>query len=281
VSATRGGLTQFRPVGPGSGIALVAPASPFVRADFDAGCREIERLGFRAVYDDRVFEREDMVAGAADSRARQIADAVNNPEVDALLAVRGGYGSVETLPALDGTGWRRRRTACIGYSDITSLHTFLTCHVGLTSVHGPMVEGRLAVGPSAYDPDSFLAACSASPVGELAPDGVEIVKAGEVTGPLFGGTLTQLIASLGTPYAFAPPAGHVLLLEDIGERPYRLRRMLTQLRLAGVLARAAAIVVGQLPKCDEPDRPGSARAPRRPHRGRQWRLPARPRPAAT
>ena len=260
MTATRGGLTRFRPIGPGSGIALVAPASPFVRADFDAGCRELERLGFHPVYDDRVFEREEMVAGPAESRARQLSDAVNNPEVDALLAVRGGYGSVETLPRLDASTWRRRRTACVGYSDITSLHTFLTCHVGLTSVHGPMIEGRLAVGPGAYDPDSFLAACSAVPLGELSPDGVEVLNAGEAAGPLFGGTLTQLVASLGTPYAFAPPEGHVLLLEDIGERPYRLRRMLTQLRLAGVLARAAGVVIGQLPKCDEPDRPGSARA---------------------
>ena len=146
MSPTRGGLTRFRPVGPGSGIALVAPASPFLRADFDAGCRELERLGLRPLYDDRVFEREDIVAGSADSRARQIADAVNNPDVDALLAVRGGYGSVETLPALDAAAWRQRRTACIGYSDITSLHTFLTCHAGLTSVHGPMIEGRLAAG---------------------------------------------------------------------------------------------------------------------------------------
>jgi muramoyltetrapeptide carboxypeptidase len=260
VSATRGGLTRFRPVGPGSGIALVAPASPFVRADFDAGCRELERLGFRPVYDDRVFEREDIVAGPPESRARQLADAISNPAVDGVLAVRGGYGSVETLPELEPAAWRSRRTACIGYSDITSLHTFLTCHVGLTSVHGPMIEGRLAVGPSAYDPDSFLAACSAAPMGELTPEGVEVLNAGETTGPLFGGTLTQLAASLGTPYAFTPPQGHVLLLEDIGERPYRLRRMLTQLRLAGVLSRAAAIVIGQLPKCDEPDRPGSARA---------------------
>jgi muramoyltetrapeptide carboxypeptidase len=73
-----------------------------------------------------------------------------------------------------------------------------------------------------------------------------------VVGPLFGGTLTQLVASLGTPFAFAPPAGHVLFLDEVGERPYRIDRMLTQLRQSGVLARAAAVVVGELPRCDEP-----------------------------
>ena len=260
MTSTRGGLTRFRPVGPGSTIALLAPASPFVRQDFDAGCRELERLGLKPLYDERVFEREDMVAGSARSRATQITDTLNRPDVAALLAVRGGYGSVETLPFLDAATWRAQRTACIGYRDITSLHTFLTCHAGLTSVHGPMIEGRLAKGPSAYDPDSFLAACGTTPMGELRPDGVEILKPGDATGPLYGGTLTQLVASLGTPYDFSPPDGCVLLLEDVAERPYRLRRMLTQLRLAGILRRAAAIVFGQLPKCDEPDRPGSGRA---------------------
>ncbi len=260
MSTTRGGLTRFRAVGPGSRIALVAPASPFQRKDFDAGEQELARLGFQPAYDERVFEREEMVAGSAESRARQLTDAVRDPSIAAVLAVRGGYGSVETLPLLEAALWRQSRTACIGYSDITSLHTFLTCHAGLTSVHGPMIEGRLAVGPSAYDPDSFLAACAASAMGELSPDGVEILSAGDAAGPLFGGTMTQLVASLGTPHAFAPPAGCVLLLEEIGERPYRLRRMLVQLRLAGILSLARAIVIGQLPKCDEPDRPGSARA---------------------
>lgn len=260
MSATRGGLTRFSAVGRGSRIALLAPASPFQRKDLEAGEKELARLGFEPVHDERIFEREEMVAGTAEARARQLTDAVCDPTVSAVLAVRGGYGSVETLPFLDADRWRESRTACIGYSDITSLHTFLTCHAGLTSLHGPMIEGRLAVGPSAYDPDSFLAACAASPMGEVSADGVEALAAGDATGPLYGGTITQLVASLGTPYAFTPPAGHVLLLEDIGERPYRLRRMIVQLGFAGILSRASAIVIGQLPKCDEPERPGSARA---------------------
>ena len=90
------------------------------------------------------------------------------------------------------------------------------------------------------------------PLGELAPEGLEAVRPGEARGPLFGGTLTQLLASLGTPYEFRPPAGHVLFIDEVGERPYRLHRMLTQCRLAGLLSLAAAVVFGQLPKCDEP-----------------------------
>jgi muramoyltetrapeptide carboxypeptidase len=84
------------------------------------------------------------------------------------------------------------------------------------------------------------------------PDGVEVLRPGEAAGPLFGGTLTQLAASLGTPYAFDPPAGCVLFIEDVNERPYRLDRLLTQMALAGVLARARALVFGEMQGCDEP-----------------------------
>jgi muramoyltetrapeptide carboxypeptidase len=96
-------------------------------------------------------------------------------------------------------------------------------------------------------------------MGELAPPGLESIRPGEAGGPLFGGTLTQLLASLGTPFAFAPPAEYVLFLDEVGERPYRLDRMVTQLRQAGLLARATAVVVGELPKCDEPSGDPTAR----------------------
>src|SRR5207248_1955512 len=88
--------------------------------------------------------------------------------------------------------------------------------------------------------------------------GLDVCRRGEAAGPLFGGTLAQLVASLGTPYAFMPPEGCVLFIEDVNERPYRLDRMLTQLRLSGVLSRASGIVFGEMRGCDEPG--DSARA---------------------
>src|SRR5205085_7040783 len=112
-----------------------------------------------------------------------------------------------------------------------------------------------------YDRDSLLKAlCARTPMGELAPPMLETIRPGEAVGPLFGGTLTQLLASLGTPFVFAPPAGYVLFLDEVGERPYRLDRMMTQLRQTGLLARAAAVVIGELPKCDEPSGEPTARA---------------------
>jgi len=249
---TSSGLTQVRPVGPGSRVGLVAPASPFAREDFEAGLAELSRLGWIPVYDERVFEREPIVAGPPAVRAAALRDYLHRSDIDAVLAVRGGYGSAETLPFLDAAAIRESRAAFIGYSDVTALHTFLTCHARVVSIHGPMVEGRLAQGERAYDRASLMAAVSIGPVGRLAPEGLEVVRPGEASGALFGGTLTQLCASFGTPYAFNPPQGHVLVLDEVGERPYRIRRMLTQMAQAGILAKASAIVVGQLPRCDEP-----------------------------
>jgi muramoyltetrapeptide carboxypeptidase len=116
-----------------------------------------------------------------------------------------------------------------------------------------MLAGRLSRGAEGYDERSFLRALTApEPLGELGAPSLETIREGEAIGPLVGGTLTQIVTSLGTPFAFDPPAGHVLFLDEVGERPYRLDRMVTQLRQAGLLARAGAIVIGELPGCDEP-----------------------------
>jgi muramoyltetrapeptide carboxypeptidase len=250
---TRAGLIKFRPVRPGSRIALVAPASPFDRDAFDRGLQELTRLGFEPVFDESVFDREPIVAGSAARRAEAFARAMTRDGVDAVMAVRGGYGSIEILPLLDAEFVCRRRTAFVGYSDLTSLHAFLQTHGPMTSVHGAMLEGRLASGTSTYDVASLLGSLSAVPLGELTPPGVEVLRAGEASGPLFGGTLKQIAAGLGTPYALRCPPGAVLFLEDVAERPYSLRRALVQLQLAGLLAHVSGLVFGQMPRCDEPD----------------------------
>src|SRR5262245_59880217 len=146
---TKAGLLKFRPVRTGSRVALVAPASPFSRTEFDAGLVELKRLGLEPVYDEAIFDRHPIVAGLAETRARTFDRACTDLDIDAVIAVRGGYGSTEILPALIPAAIRRSRTAVVGYSDITSVHAFLNAHVGLASVHGAMVDGRIAKGPEA------------------------------------------------------------------------------------------------------------------------------------
>jgi muramoyltetrapeptide carboxypeptidase len=245
----------------GDRVALVAPASAFRRDEFDAGVLELQRIGFSPVFDDRVFERHLYLAGPAQLRADSWLDAWRDPGTAALIAVRGGYGSVHLLPLLSEAVVRETPKLFIGYSDNTSLLIWLTLYCGLVSFHGPMVEGRFARGPEGYDLDTFMrVAGSARPAGEIRHPGVEILKKGEARGMLIGGTLTQLVASLATPYAFSPPPGHVLFIDETGERPYKIDRMLTQLRLSGILARASAIVFNELPRCEEPNGTPSARA---------------------
>jgi muramoyltetrapeptide carboxypeptidase len=250
-----------RAVRPGDRIALVAPASAFAREAFERGVAELRRLGYEPVWDESVFAREGgYLAGSAATRTAAFLRAWDDPEVSALVAVRGGYGSVHLLPSLDPVHLRRRPKLLVGYSDITSILSWLTCRCGIPALHGPMVEGRLAYGSAGYDERSFVALLQGGEQLDLSPDGVEALREGEAAGVLVGGTMAQLTASLGTPYAFDPPPGCVLWLEDVGERPYRLDRMLTQLSLAGILGRAAAVVFGELPGCDEPGGLPTARA---------------------
>lgn len=252
MSPSGGHWLKPRRLVPGDRVAIVAPASAFKPDELERGAVELRTLGFEPVYDDRVFARSRFVAGDVALRAAVLHDAWRDPSIAAIIAVRGGYGSAELWPALDPELMRAARKAFIGYSDITSLLWFHLRH-GVVAFHGPMIDRRLSLGEAAYDRASFLGAlCEAAPLGALRPPALEVLRGGDARGPLLGGTLTQLTTSLGTPWAFDPPQGSILFIEDVAERPYRIHRMLTQLAQAGVLARAAGLVFGELPSCDEP-----------------------------
>jgi muramoyltetrapeptide carboxypeptidase len=254
-------MLKPRALQPGDRLAVVSPASPFDRDEFDRGVEELRGLGFVPVFDDTVFARRNYVSGPPATRAAAIRAAWNDPSIRGLIAVRGGYGSAQLLPLLDADEARRTCKPLIGYSDLTTLLSFLTLRAGIVAFHGPMLDRRLSRGLDGYDRDTFTRAlCRTEPMGELAPAGLESVRPGEAGGLLLGGTLTQLLASLGTPFAFDPPPGFVLFLDEVGERPYRLDRMVTQLAQSGLLARAAAVVIGELPRCDEPGQVLTGRA---------------------
>jgi muramoyltetrapeptide carboxypeptidase len=246
-------LLKPRALKTGDRIALVSLASPFAREEFEKGAAELKRLGFEPVFHESVFDRSVFTSGPPELRAAAFVRAWSDPSVAAVLAVRGGYGSVEILPLLDGWEPQQSPKLFIGYSDNTSVLTWLTCHAGLTALHGPMIDGRLAKGPDGYDEASFTALIEGRGAGlALRPEPLGTIYEGGAQGPLFGGTLTQLVGSLGTPFAFEPPDGCVLFLEDVNERPYKIHRMLTQLQFSGILGRAGAVVFGEMRGCDEP-----------------------------
>jgi muramoyltetrapeptide carboxypeptidase len=246
-------MVRPSPLRPGDRIAVVAPASGCTLEELERGETELRRLGFEPVHSDAVLERGMFSAGSADTRAADFMRAWADPSVAALVALRGGYGSAELLPLLLHLRPALEPKLFIGYSDTTALLSWLTCACNVSALHGPMIDARLAKGPEGYDERSFLAAVRGEAGVELAPPELTTLRSGEAMGFLFGGTMAMLTASLGTPYAFMPPGECILFLEDVNERPYRVSRMLTQLRQAGVLARARAIIFGEMRGCDEPD----------------------------
>src|SRR5581483_12028652 len=202
-------LLKPRALRAGDRVAIVAPASPFVREEFDRGVEEVQALGFDPVFDERVFARRGFVAGEPAERASAFMEAWADPSIAAVLCARGGYGSVQMLPLLDLDTIRATPKVFVGYSDITSMLTWFTLHGGLVTFHGPMLAGRFSQGIDGYDRDTFLRVLTAAePLGPLPADTLEVIRPGEATGMLIGGTLTQLLASIGTPYAFDPPPGH-------------------------------------------------------------------------
>jgi muramoyltetrapeptide carboxypeptidase len=239
----------------GDRVALLTLASRCRREDVDAGADELRTLGFEPV----VVEPADdgptpgYVAGMAATRAAQLRAAITDARIGAVIATRGGYGSAQLLPYLDLAEIRQAAPLLIGYSDITSLLDVCTGRAGVVTVHGPMAEGRLARGLAAYDRDTFLrVVCEPRPLGVLPVPGARVIQPGRGDGVLRGGTLTQIAALLGTPWAYVSAEPTVLFLDEVNERPYRLDRLLWQLQAAGVFERVVGVVLNELPGCEEP-----------------------------
>ena len=245
-------MIPLRRLKAGDRVALVAPASSFPPEEIEPGVAELQRLGLQPVYDESIFEKRRFTAGSSEVRAGAINRALSDPGIAALIAIRGGYGSAHLLPLLDVQSIKSSRKPLIGYSDVTALLNVYVSN-GLVAIHGPMIDRRFSRGPSAYHEDSFRrVVMTAEPAGEMRPEQLVSLHDGAATGVLVGGTLTQLMASMGTAWAFEPPNHCVLFIEDVSERPYRIHRLLVQASQAGLFQKAGAIVFGEFPGCDEP-----------------------------
>lgn len=243
---------------PGDTVGIAAPASPFSGKELEMGLRRLTGLGFRIRFDDRVFSQHRYLAGQDRERAEVLNDLFADPEVRAIFCARGGYGSVRLLPHLDLETIRRHPKIFVGSSDITSLLIHFQRRVPLVVFHGPMVARDQIIHMTDLTRTSLLTTlCSASPAGVLPAAGVTSLRGGHAEGVLTGGCLSLLVRALGTTEEF-DTRDKILFMEDVDEKPYRIDRMLTQLREAGKFTGVRGIVFGTMVNCQSDPEAGYA-----------------------
>jgi muramoyltetrapeptide carboxypeptidase len=235
---------------PGDTIGIVAPASNVKRDALEAGCEGLRRVGYRPFYFDSILEQDLYFAGSVERRARELEAMFARDDVRAIFCARGGYGSNYLLQALNLQIIKSHPKIFVGYSDLTSLLTYLSDAAGLVTFHGPMVAKDWARADG-VDLPSWQAALTAASSWEVNLDvasGVTGLVNGSAEGILYGGCLSILAASLGTPCAIRTE-GTILFLEDVAAKPYQIDRMLMQLKLAGCFEGVRGIIFGEMLDC--------------------------------
>lgn len=235
----------------GDVVGIIAPASDIKRERLMAGIVELERLGFRAKHFDSIFEKTRYTAGSDERRARELVEMLVDPEVKAIIAARGGYGSVRLLRRLDKEQLEAHPKIIMGYSDITTLLLYFQRLFGWVTFHGPMVTREFAAGEGHYARDWLWRLLTApAPAGKIELEHTQTIRSGSASGRLAGGCLPMLTASLGTSYEFSSQ-DTVLFLEDYASKPYQIDRMLTQLIHAGKFDRVRAVIFGEMTDCEQ------------------------------
>jgi len=232
---------------PGDTVGIVAPASNIKRELLDAGCEALRSLGYKPFYFNSILDQDLYFAGSAKRRAQELEDMFLRPEVHAIVCARGGYGANYLLGAIDLQKIKSHPKIFVGYSDITTLLTYFADAAGMVTFHGPMVAKDFAQA-GGVDLASWKAALGGSAEWAVDLSEVRALAEGSGEGVLYGGCLSMLVASLGTPYEIQP-AGTILFIEDVATRPYQIDRMLMQLKLAGKLKGVRGIVFGEMLDC--------------------------------
>ena len=237
-------------------IGVLATGSPVEPNRLEIALAEIRRRGFQleipldpsAYYADYRFG---FANGSADERARAFMSLVENPSVDAIITARGGYGTLDILPRIDFGKIHAAKKVVVGMSDATALLVQCVSKAGIFSVHGPAVATAFADAATSEDAarsaDALLCLLS-DPSYRFASD-LEVIRAGGGEGRIIAGNLTMLLTLLGTPYDI-DYRGVILVLEEVGDAPFKIHRAFTQLKLAGKLDELAGLVFGRFSKCE-------------------------------
>jgi len=237
---------------PGDTIAVPAPAGPILPELARPGL-DILASRYKVVVDDGIYVRTGFLAGSDDRRADELNRYLRDPDVRAIMPARGGYGALRILDRLDFDALRRDPKPIVGFSDMIALAAWSAKTAQVRTIHGPMVNqlGRLP----AEDVTWLINLLEDPRARGVWPESGRRMGArggGTVEGRLVGGNLELMTRLVGTPWALDLGAG-IAVIEDVGERPYRIDRMLTQLRLAGTFDGVRAVIVGDFIRCEEAD----------------------------
>jgi muramoyltetrapeptide carboxypeptidase len=250
---------------PGDLVGLVAPSAAIVDSEpVDIARESLEAMGLRVREGAHLRHRRGYLAGTDEERARDVNAMIRDPDVRGIYAIRGGWGAARIVDRLDYDALARDPKVVAGYSDITALHSAIHARTGLVTFHAPIAASSWAPFPYEHFRRVVFGG-EAATLGPAPDTGetlipqqhrVRTLRPGRARGPLLGGNLTVLAHLVGTPYV-PDFDGAILFLEDVDEAPYRVDRMLTQLRLAGILGRIAGFVFGRCTNCEPRDGYGS------------------------
>jgi muramoyltetrapeptide carboxypeptidase len=246
-----------RPLKAGGRVRVVAPASPVERGRFDAGCQELARLGYSVAHTEQVFAASGYFAGTTEERAADMADALRDADVGAVIYARGGYGTDQLLPLPPEIGEGRAKLL-VGYSDATSLQIYLWQKYRWVTIYGPMAATGLDHGegkPGGYDGESLRRAVGDVHEGWEIPLDGRAFAGGEGEGVVLGGCMTMMEDTIGTPWEL-DTRGAILLIEDCLMKPYQVDRALMHLQHSGKFDGVRGIVFGEFPACEPPEGSG-------------------------
>ncbi|UNO39258.1 LD-carboxypeptidase [Streptomyces sp. MST-110588] len=251
----RAGAHALRPrrLVAGDRVSVLAPSGPIAPERLDAGLDLLRGWDLDPVpapHVRGVHPALGHLAATDQERARDFQEAWCDPEIAAVFAARGGYGAQRMVDLLDWDAIRRAvPKPLVGFSDITVLHEALAVRAGVATLHGPAVAGEVFLKDEPTREHLRRTLFAPESVRALAPPTARTLIPGRAAGVTLGGCLTLLASDLGTPHARPDAAGGILLLEDVGEPPYRLDRSLTQLLRCGHLDGVAGIVLGSWAGC--------------------------------
>jgi len=247
-------LTRYRKIRPrrlkkGDTIGIVAPACHFNPDKFREGVKRLKDLGFTVKFDPIIYKKYWGLAGKDQSRARQITRMFADREVKAILCAQAGYGSIRTIPYLDGKTIARNPKIFVGYSDITVLLYYLQRAAKMIVFHGPVVSGEIHDRMNPKTLEYLVKVISQpKPLGEIRARTMKKLRPGKATAQLTGGNLSMIINTIGTPYEINTD-NKILFLEDVGEELESIDSFLMHLKLAGKLKKVKGIIFGKMKDC--------------------------------